>query len=286
MSLAMPAGYGRAPSGPVRSTAAAAIVMAALALLALPGAAAASGSRAAPEFSLTRQDVQKMAAALPAAVQQRILAGAPRFLSLVAQVLDEPPDLVVLVDKTHVLDSDQVPPDLVSLTGYPVVAGHDDLQLRKAIMPEVLALVTAAHADGVTLLFSSTYRSYDYQKVVYEREVKTYGQEMADRESARPGASQHQLGTVIDFGSITDAFAATKAGRWLAAHAGEYGFSLSYPRGYEPVTGYRWESWHYRYIGRPAAQLQKEFFDDVQQYLLEFLHDNRAALEAARVKAQ
>ena len=151
-------------------------------------------------------------------------------------------------------------------------------------MPEVLALAAGARADGVTLLFSSSYRSYDYQKVVYEREVKTYGQETADRESAHPGASQHQLGTAIDFGSITDAFAATKAGRWLAAHAEDFGFSLSYPRGYEEVTGYRWESWHYRYIGRPAARLQRECFQDVQQYLLEFIHDNRAALEAARVK--
>ena len=89
----------------------------------------------------------------------------------------------------------------------------------------------------------------------------------------------------MDFGSITDAFAATKAGRWLAAHAEEYGFSLSFPKGYEEVTGYRYESWHYRYITRPAAKLQKEYFDDIQQYLLEFLHDNRALLEARRLPA-
>ena len=153
-------------------------------------------------------------------------------------------------------------------------------------MPDLLQMVSAARADGVTLLFSSSYRSYEYQEAVYEREVKTYGQQAADRESARPGTSQHQLGTAIDFGSITDAFAGTRAGRWLAAHAREFGFSLSFPKGYEEVTGYRYESWHYRYITRPAAKLQKEYFDDIQQYLLEFLHDNRALLEARRVPAR
>jgi D-alanyl-D-alanine carboxypeptidase len=260
------------------------LLLAVTAAVLAPWPAAAAGAAAAPEFSLTPQELRTLTRDLPAAQQGRILAAAPRFLNLVSQVLDEPPELVVLVDKNHLLAADDAPPDLVQLGGYPLAVSRNDLSLRKLIMPEVLAMVSAARADGVTLLFSSSYRSYDYQKLVYEREVKTYGQAAADRESAHPGASQHQLGTAIDFGSITDAFAQTKAGQWLAAHAGEYGFTLSYPRGYESVTGYRWESWHYRYITRPAARLQKEFFDDVQQYLLEFLHDHRAALEAARVR--
>ena len=159
-------------------------------------------------------------------------------------------------------------------------------ELRGSIMTAVLDMAAAAKAAGAALLFSSSYRSFDYQKSVYEREVKMYGQAAADRESARPGASQHQLGTAIDFGSITDAFAGTKAGRWLAAHAEEYGFSLSYPQGYEELTGYRWESWHYRFISRAAARMQKEYFDDVQQLLLVFLHDNRAVLEAMRLPAR
>ena len=250
------------------------------------GGAAGQGPDAtvAPEFTLTRADLQKLTASFPGSVQQKILADAPRFLSLLAQALGEPPNLLELVDKRHVLADDFVPPDLVSLSGYPLSVGRPDLRLRKAIMPEVMALASAARTDGVTLLFSSAYRSFEYQKLVFDREVRTYGRQAAERESALPGASQHQLGTAIDFGSITDEFAQTKAGRWLASRAWEYGFTLSYPRGYEEVTGYRWESWHYRYIGRPAARLQREFFGDVQQYLLEFFHDHRAALEAARVK--
>ncbi len=246
--------------------------------------AGASGSRAAPEFTFSVPQLRTLTAALPKSIQDRILASPKEFLRQLSQVLDQPEELLVLVDKRHPLGADYVPPDLVSLSSFPLAVSRSDLELRKSVMPEVLALVSAARSQGITLLFSSSYRSYDYQKTVYEREVKTYGQVQADRESARPGSSQHQLGTAVDFGSITDEFAGTRAGKWLAAHAWEYGFTLSYPQGYEEVTGYRWESWHYRYITRPAARLEREFFDDVQQYLLEFLHDHRGELLAARVK--
>jgi D-alanyl-D-alanine carboxypeptidase len=252
----------------------------------LPLSAEAAGSKAAPEFSLTMQDLRAMTSALPKTVQERILGAPQGFLHLLAQVLDEPAEFLVLVDKSHPLPSDYVPPDLVSLSAYPLSVSRTDLELRASIMTAVLDMAAAARAAGATLLFSSSYRSFEYQKSVYEREVRTYGQAAADRESARPGASQHQLGTAIDFGSITDAFADTKAGRWLAVHAGEYGFSLSYPQGLEDVTGYRYESWHYRYITGPAARLQKEFFDGIQQSLLQFLHDNRTVLEAKRVPAR
>jgi D-alanyl-D-alanine carboxypeptidase len=108
---------------------------------------------------------------------------------------------------------------------------------------------------------------------VYERNVKEMGQQAADRESARPGHSQHQLGLVIDFGSITDAFARTPEGIWLSVNASRFGWSLSYPEGYEDVTGYRWESWHYRYVGRELAEFIDNYFNGIQQYALRFIHE-------------
>jgi D-alanyl-D-alanine carboxypeptidase len=201
-----------------------------------------------------------------------------------ARVLDQPADLLVLVDKQHALPPDYVPPDLVPLANYPLRTTWPNLMLRKAIMPAVLEMVRAAHADGVTVTFSSTYRSYHYQEGLFAREVKMYGEEMAERESAHPGLSQHQLGTAIDFGTISDGYEKTREGRWVAAHAWEYGFTLSYPADYEQVTGYRYESWHYRYITKPGAQMQREFFSDVQQYFLEFLNDNRSTLQQMRLK--
>jgi D-alanyl-D-alanine carboxypeptidase len=263
-----------------------ALLIALLIGMALPLHAAAAGARAAPEFSLNVQELRAMTSGLPKSVQERIIADRSAFLHLLSQVLDEPAELLVLVDKTHPLASDYEPPDLVSLAAYPLSVSRTDLEIRKSILAAVLDIAAAARSAGAALLFSSAYRSFEYQKSVYEREVRTYGHAAADHESARPGTSQHQLGTAIDFGSITDAFADTKAGRWLAAHAWEHGFSLSYPLGYENITGYRHESWHYRFITRTAARMQKEYIGDIQQYLLEFLHDNRAALEAKRLPAR
>lgn len=238
-----------------------------------------------PGFSLTLQQLGAMTVGLPPDIRDRIVTRPAAFLDLMAEVLAEQPVYLILIDKRHPLGADYEPSDLVRLRDYPLSISRSDLSLRRSIMPEVVAMAAAARRDGVTLLFSSTYRSYATQRVVYEREVETYGREVADRESARPGSSQHQLGTVIDFGSITDEFAHTAQSRWLNEHAGEYGFSLSYPEGYEQVTGYRYESWHYRYITRPGARMQIEFFGGIQQYLLQFLHDNRAILEANRVAA-
>jgi D-alanyl-D-alanine carboxypeptidase len=99
------------------------------------------------------------------------------------------------------------------------------------------------------------------------------GQEEADRESARPGHSQHQTGLVVDFGSIDDSFAETRAGRWIAANASRFGWSVSFPQGYEAVTGYRWESWHYRYVGRDLTAFIDAYFGGIQQYALQFIYE-------------
>ena len=85
----------------------------------------------------------------------------------------------------------------------------------------------------------------------------------------------------MDFGSITDDFADTPEGKWLYENGWEYGFSLSYPEGYETLTGYRHELWHYRYLSRPFTRLEREYFESIQHYLLLFLHENREKLLAS-----
>ncbi len=190
---------------------------------------------------------------------------------------------LALVDKRHALSAGFVPADLVPLAGKRSYAiSRNDLSLRAPVEASLEEMALAARKDGVTLVVSSSYRSFEYQKKVYARIVGELGQAAADRESARPGTSQHQLGTAIDFGSITDDFAATKAGKWLASHAGDYGWSLSFPEGYENVTGYRWECWHYRYVGKEAAALEKKWFGGVQQYMIEFIDAWKRADPLAR----
>ena len=193
--------------------------------------------------------------------------------------------LLLLVDKKHYLANTFVPEDLVDLTKNPDYAiNRTDLSLRVCVEEALRKMAVAAKAEGITLLVSSTFRTYDYQKRLYERNVREMGKEAADRESAMPGSSQHQTGTAIDFGSITDAFAEDEPGIWLAENANKYGFSLSYPQGYEPVTGYRWECWHYRYIGQSAVFMQEKWFNNVQQYMLDFIHFYKNAEIAQNVE--
>jgi D-alanyl-D-alanine carboxypeptidase len=190
-------------------------------------------------------------------------------------------ELLQLVDKRHGLAADYEPADLVSLNDYKLRVSRNDLRLRQAIMDAVLAMDQAARADGITLVFSSAYRSYTYQSGLFTRYAGQYGEAQADRFSARPGHSQHQLGTAIDFGSIDDTFAETAAGKWMADNAWRFGFSLSYPQGMEELTGYIWESWHFRYVTIAGTRIERDYFGGIQQYFLEFLAEYRRIFTAA-----
>ena len=223
-------------------------------------------------------DLQAMIEPLPAEIRENITANPVVFLERLTEVLDLSEEIFLIADKTNSIGSEYEPSDLVNLEDYPFYRNRSGMQLRAVVIPDALAMSEAARQEGIRLVFSSTYRSNDYQKTVYERKVRELGETQANRESAKPGTSQHQLGTAVDFGSITDAFADTPAGKWLYANAWKYGFSLSYPDGYEELTGYRHEIWHYRWISRPAAYLEHAYFNSLQHYLLLFLDTNRETL--------
>lgn len=215
------------------------------------------------------------------AIADRIQSDTSDFIQDINNlIMSDENGLLLLVDKKHYLANSYVPIDLVSLEKNKDYAiSRTDLSLRVCVEEALRKMAIAAKEAGISnLVVSSTYRSYDYQKTIYERNVKQMGKEAADRESAAPGTSQHQTGTAIDFGSITDEFAETKSGQWLAANANKYGFSLSFPEGYEPVTGYRWECWHYRYIGQAAVLMQEKWFNNIQQYMMDFISFYRNAM--------
>jgi D-alanyl-D-alanine carboxypeptidase len=221
-------------------------------------------------------DTVMRSAELPAALSGRIKTAAsasPDFMADLSACLEGDLHLRELVDKKHPLPPGYEPSDLVALTDGSYRVNRSGLTLRRAAAAALEEMAKAARADGVVLVASSTYRSYDYQTQVYNRNVQEMGQAAADRESARPGHSQHQTGLVVDFGSIDDSFAATAAGRWMSANAPRFGWSLSFPDGYEEVTGYRWESWHYRYVGKGLAAFIDQYFDGIQQYALRFLYE-------------
>lgn len=163
-------------------------------------------------------------------------------------------DILAPLDKQHRLPADCEPADLVRLPESISVGGPQ--YLRREALDALLDLFDAARAAGYALAVNSSYRSYDVQAQTYATWVQLYGEAYASRTSARPGHSEHQLGTAVDVGArglMLEAFVGTPEAEWLEANAWEYGFILSYPDGKEAITGYAYEPWHIRYVGREVA---------------------------------
>ena len=211
-------------------------------------------------------------ASIPNGDPEEFLADLHRVLEVEKNFRTDDLSLYYLIDKKHAVGSDYVPRDLIPVKGNELWnVRRNDLSLRPEAYAALEDLSRAALNDGIKLLVSSTYRSYQYQEGLFNRYVKQDGLELAERYSARPGTSQHQLGVAVDFGSITDDWGDTKMGKWVYDHAADFGWSLSFPQGYEDVTGYMWECWHFRYIGKEACRFQKKWFGNIQQFMLEFL---------------
>lgn len=115
-------------------------------------------------------------------------------------------------------------------------------------------LQAAALEDGLKLNSVSDFRSYEAQETLYNNYVARDGREAADRYSARAGHSEHQSGYTIDVNYAGDAFHETPEAKWLAENSWKYGFIIRFPEGKEEITGYKYESWHIRYVGKEMAK--------------------------------
>lgn len=194
------------------------------------------------------------------------------------KVLGPKREWIVLVDPSHVLAKDYRPQDLVDKwnTGWPKRA-----QLRGEAMEQMMKMIEAAQKDGVRLVPISTYRTWQYQDRLYQQNLARNNGK-PNGYVARAGESQHHLGTAVDFNTVNPADENIPALIWLRKHAGEYGFSLSFPKEAEAEkeSGYPYEAWHYRYITREAVRLQDEFFNGNQHKTLTFLNDCYFAQQA------
>ncbi len=130
------------------------------------------------------------------------------------------------------------------------------------ILPDAQAAFNTMQADakkaGLNLSICSGFRSYDYQNQLYNGYVARDGKNAADTYSARAGHSEHQTGLAMDINYASSAFTNTPEAKWLAANCYKYGFIIRYPKGKENITGYMYESWHVRYLGK---ELAKEVYD-------------------------
>lgn len=167
---------------------------------------------------------------------------------------------LVLVNKQHALSEEVNPNNLV----YPEVPFTfsekiDKRKLQKEAAEALEELFLGASSDGISLLGVSAYRSHESQKNVFDHYVHQDGEEMAMTYSAVPGHSEHETGLAIDVTGengqcqAEECFADTEEAKWLADHAAEYGFIIRYPKGKESITGYKYEPWHLRYVGKDVA---------------------------------
>ena len=112
----------------------------------------------------------------------------------------------------------------------------------------------AALKDNINLHIASGFRSYERQKEIYEGYLKVDSKDNVDTYSAKPGQSEHQSGLAIDINITNDSFIDTKEAKWLDKNAYKYGFVLRYPKDKCHITGYKYEPWHYRYVGKNLAK--------------------------------
>ncbi len=182
--------------------------------------------------------------------------------------------LLVLVNKRpgNRLDSEWAPTDLVEVPSRLVIPRRT-AKLRREAARNLRKLMRAARRQRLKLRVRSAYRSYKAQCAIYAKNVRRRGRAYTRRVSALPGRSQHQLGTSVDFTTraldwkLSQRFADTREGKWLAKNAWRYGFVIAYPEGAKDITGYIFEPWHYRYVGRRAAREMKKHGLILEEYL-------------------
>lgn len=182
-------------------------------------------------------------------------------------------DTSMLVNKYYLLTKDYVPDDLVNVSQ--TYSWGSNQRVRKVAYDAFLDMWEQAKTDGFYLMISSSYRSYEEQEIVYNN-YKKQGTKYADSLAARPGASEHQTGLTLDIFSKTNSnrqtFKDSEEAKWLLDNSYKFGFILRYPENLVNVTGYNYEAWHFRYVGKNIATYIHDnniSFDEYYAYYIE-----------------
>lgn len=183
-------------------------------------------------------------------------------------------DILLIVNKYHKLSSNYVPKLVEMDDKYNHNKGYK--MMHPTAYEHFKKMVDAAKKDGIVLFNISAYRSYDTQYDLYNDYVKNHGKEAADTFSARAGFSEHQTGLTTDINTSSSKanFENSKEYAWLIKNSYKYGFILRYPKDKEYLTGYKYEPWHYRYVGKEAAKYIYENNITYEEYYAYFI-DNK-----------
>ena len=203
----------------------------------------------------------------PTTVVTQVNIGLDRSFYTSVQLVKEPSSLTVLVNKYHYLSS-KFTPELVSMEKK--YAAYSGASMHPEAYQWFTKMVDDAAAQGLWLSCVSAYRSHSYQNTLYTRYVKQNGQKLADTFSARPGYSEHQTGLAVDINTASTSahFENTKQYAWLSENAWKYGFILRYPQDKQHITGFRFEPWHYRYVGQELAKAIYDSGLTLEEYLM------------------
>lgn len=168
-------------------------------------------------------------------------------------ILSNPEDYTALVNQTRRLPSDYIPQNLEEIN---IMYANEHKYLVHDAKVAFEQLSEEAKKEGFSIIAVSAYRDYEYQKELYTYYVEKKGIKYAKKCSALPGHSEHQTGLAVDvMGSNLDydEFENSVEFPWMKSHAHLYGFILRYPKGKEDITGFKYEPWHYRYVGIDVA---------------------------------
>ena len=219
-------------------------------------------------------------ALLLSAVPAALAAPADDLPAVESSELSDASSLLALINPTTQLSPvDYTPTNLVSV-------GGTGLTLRPEAADAVEDLIADARAAGHSIKLLSAYRSYSRQAALFNQYQSKYGTAYAERISARPGTSEHQLGLAADLGytssqaELKEAFGQTPAGIWIAEHANDYGLIIRYPQGKEEITGYKYEPWHVRYIGKEHAKALAESGAETYEEYVKMLSESLKAPKA------
>ena len=165
------------------------------------------------------------------------------------KLVKNPDNILTLVNKNNKLPTVYIPDDLIEI---PNNMAYNGKKVRKEVLKNFENLFNDAKKLGYKIVVVSAYRDYDYQKKLFNGYVEEKGLKYALKCSAKPGHSEHQTGLAIDvMGSNNDynLFADSKEFEWMKNNAHKYGFILRYPKEKQKITGFKYEPWHYRYVG-------------------------------------
>ena len=203
----------------------------------------------------------------------------------------DPSDILILVNKTN-----KAPIVPVTLVKPDVTPTKPELSENIYMRPEAAAaleeLFDAAAREGVTLYATSGFRSYSTQKAIYERKLQRVDEKQANASVAKPGYSEHQTGLAMDVEGqttlgtgLTAQFGESPEGIWLAENCWRFGFIIRYPEGKRNITGYIYEPWHIRYVGREAAAEIEALDVTFEEYILMVRADRIALISSQEADA-